>query len=207
MVQNRKNVVKPKVWNSREVYMHYADELLAANPEWWGRYSKKRKLKNFWIYRNDLKAGKVVEVMNYDRWMDVLAGYFMSARTHITHGEPLNLGNDLGRIEGKRVERNFANKKINFRATAERPKVMGENGKLRPDIIIFYTDDDWVRISWVKSKHLTNETAYKFVPCAGDKNKDGFKEQFSNANMQNPSLKFKYRFHPYVQRHNLHAGK
>lgn len=195
-----KNIQTPKTWTGRDVYQDFATKLLKENPDWWGRYSKTRKMRNFWIYRNDPKVGKVIEVINYDRWMEVVSQYFIGARARIIEGEPLNMGNNVGRIEGRRAERNFANRRIDFHETSKRPKIVGLDGVARPDQIIYYTDNDWVRIAWLKTKKLTNETGYTFLPCEGDRVKEGFKAQFSRANKENQMLKYRYRFYPYIRK-------
>lgn len=201
---NSKQIIKPKTWNPRDIYKEYAESLLKANPDYWGKYSKQRKLRNFWIYTT--VNNKLVEVINFDRWRNIISTYFQKARLRIIEGETLIMGNWLGKIEPRRVERNHANKKINFLATHKRPKIADENGKLRPDVIVYHTDNDWIRISWVKTKQIENETAYKFTPCQGDDSTDGFKEQFSKRNLQNPTLKFNYKFFPYTRQYSLKPG-
>lgn len=192
-----KKAEKPKVWNPKDVYQHFAAQLLEKNPEYWGKYSKPRRMKNFWVYTK--LNGKVVEVTNFDRWRNVMVAYFQSARDSIIQGQYLNMGNFVGKICARRVERNHKNLKIDFAATRQRPKVLGTDGKMHPDMIIYHTGDDWCRIAWLKTGQLPNETAYKFNPTDGDSVKDGFRQQFSKANKENPNLKYCYDYFPYVR--------
>lgn len=196
---NRKSIVQPKVWNAKDTYLDFATKLLQSNPDYWSKFSKKRKMRHFWIYTT--VNNKLVEVINFDRWKNIIHAYFMSARTHITNGEALNMNNYIGKILPKCVERNHSNQKVNFSETAKRPKVWSDKyQKMVPDVIVYFTDDEWVRIGWKKTKKLANETVYKFSACSGDKYLAGFVEQFSQANTKDPLLKLSYEYHPYIDK-------
>lgn len=178
------------------IYKQYAKQVLKENPEFWGRYSRNHKMSNFWIYRREYKNGErsVVEVISYPVFREVLAVYFTEAKTVIIEGGEVNLGNNLGVIAARRVERNHKNRAINFAETAKQPKK--ENGK--PAKIIYWTDDDWIRIGWIKSGKIANVKNYAFVPTPDDTCGGGFKAEFSRANMADPLLKYKYRFFPFI---------
>jgi hypothetical protein len=231
-----KPIVKPRTWNPRDVYLAFAEHLLATNPGiwqelkvinyrrknadgsltnvyknkrvlvggYWSQYSKQRKMRHFRIFTK--VDGKIIEVINFERWKQIMENFFKSARRYIIDGETLNMENYVGKIAARRVERNFKNKQVDFAATRQRPRVMDDNGKLRPDIVVYHVDDDWIRIGWAKTGKITNETAYKFAPCTGDKDRDGFKQQFSKSNKSNKALKFNYQFSPFLKQQPLKPG-
>jgi hypothetical protein len=193
----QKPIVKPKMFQPKDVYQSYVKILLAENPEFWGVYSRGRKMKNFWIYRR--VKGKVVEVLNFDRWYHIMVSFIMRIRDRVTAGEVFEMGHNLGKIEARCIERNFSNPKVNFFETNKQPKKMNDKGKMVPERIVFFTDEEYVRIGWDKSHNLTNETVYEFRPTQGNVTKEGFAEAFSHANMKNPLLKRKYRYFAYVK--------
>jgi hypothetical protein len=119
--------------------------------------------------------------------------YLKEAKTHIIEGGQFNLGNYTGFIAARRVERNFANPKVNWEETAKQPK--GPTGKASK--LIYYTDDDWCRIAWNKLGRAVAYSHYKFVPTGGALGV-GFKTDFIAALKYNPHLKFKYPYYPFV---------
>lgn len=197
---DRMPIKKPRTWNPRDMYQEYAKFILANDPQCWGKYNPGASRKNYWIYKTIEVRGKpkIVEVMNYPRWKAIMTAYFDAAKERIIEGEGLSMG-QLGMIRARRCERNHANRQVDFGATNKRPKVWDEKSQaMKPDITIFFTDDDYVLISWRKYTYYTNEKYYEFEPSNGDKQKDGFREQFSRANKVNPSLRFRYEYYPLV---------
>lgn len=206
MVQKQsKLIVRPKVYNCPDVYLDFVEKLLQENPEYWTKYNKNRRMRHFWVYTQ--VGSKIVEVINFDRWKDIISYYFISAQDRIIQGEALVMGNYVGKIQARRVERNHAKKTIDFHKTGLQPKVADENGKLKPEKIIYFTDDDWIRIGWVKTGKIPNETVYRFKPAQGDSTVNGFKEKFSSANSKNPALKYTYTFYPFDRVKKLKIGK
>lgn len=190
-----KPIVKPKIWYMRDVYTDYANKLLASHPTWWGKYDKKVKLKNANIYEKE--NGKVTERMSWFIWKEVIEIYFHKAKDAIIDGEVLRLGSALGKIRAIRVERDHRHPEVNW-AVTYRKSLKDDNGNL---ILIYYTDDDWCRIAWEKFDMLQNEQAYRFSPA--EKNTTtgkGFKGEFSAALMKDQFLKYKYKFHPVINR-------
>lgn len=169
---------------------------------YWSKFNTSRGISHFWIYtRVRLATGqwKVVEVINYDRWLKIMETYFLIARKHIISGEALNLTSRLGYIEPRHIERSHENKQVNFPETARQPKVWDPVAeKMKAAIVIYHTDDTYARIAWRKLKQLPGERSYEFIPCHGDKEGNGFKQQFSQANKQNPALKTTYPYYPRV---------
>lgn len=203
MENNTENVPikKPRMWNPQAVYQEYANQVLRDNPQCWGKYSKPAKMKNYWIYMTITvkEVPKVVEVINYRRWKAIMVAYFESAKQHIIQGGYLTLGERLGYIKARRCERNHAEKRVNFLETMKQPKVLNAEGKMVPEKVILWVDDDYIRISWKKTRQVHNETFYEFKPTDGDENKAGFSQEFSQANMADPLLKYKYDYYPYIR--------
>lgn len=198
------NTVTPKVWHTRDLYQEYAAFILRNDLQCWGKYNVPAKRKNYWIYKTvkmPSGATKVVEVMNYRRWKQVVTTYFEAAKRRIIfEGAILSLGH-LGRIWPKRIERDFTKPRTNWIATMRQPKVLRE-GKLVPERIIYYTEEDYIRIGWRKNNHYTNEAVYEFKPTNNDGvyGALGFSQEFSRANMSDPMLKFKYEYFPLKDR-------
>ncbi len=187
---------EPKTWNLRDVYSDFTEKLLKDNPEYWGRWSVSARQRNYWIYT---KVGtSVVEVINYERWKNIVRGYFLEARKCIIDGEVLTMGR-IGRIEAKCVERNHNNLQVDWGETRLQPKVMNAKGKMVPQTIIYYTDDHWLRIGWRKGK-VSNILFYKFSATDGNASKKGFKQEFADANRVNPELRHVYRQCSYISK-------
>lgn len=195
-------VMKPKMYYLPDVYRDYVAKLLKDNPHYRGYWSKKRSISNFWIYNMQSYHSKAVEVINYDRWKHIMETYVIEARRRIVDGETLNLGHNLGRISARLIQRNFNNKgshAVNWPATFAKPRFLGDDGVTMVVQKVFYTEDEYLRIGWDKNKMLTNETVYEFRPSRG---RIGFKTQFTVANSENPMLKHRYRYYPYIKNAN-----
>ena len=195
---NNDFIVKPKTYLSKDVYIAYATRLLKENPEYWSKYNRPRVMSHYWIYVK--RKNKVVEVMNFDRWLSIIKTYVTKSMSCIIEGETLVLGHNLGRIAGKHIERNHENKQVNWEETRKQPKILSPvTGKMIPERFIYFTEDYYPRIGWFKTKKLTNETVYEFSPTSG---KRGFKTTFSKAHRENPLLKFRYQYFPYIIKQN-----
>jgi hypothetical protein len=176
-----------------DIYRAYAADLLLKNPTWWGKYDYAiRTYKNFYIYRK-LDNGSIEEVINYRRFKQILEVYLKEAKNQIIQGGQFSLGSYTGFIAARRVERNFANPKVNWAETAKQPK--DENGKATK--LIFFMDEDWCRIAWNKVGRAAAYAHYKFVPTGGAPGV-GFKTDFIAALKHNVHLKYKYPYFPFV---------
>jgi hypothetical protein len=191
-----KPIVRPKVHYLKAIYADYAQRLLAAHPEWWGKYEKKLKLKNCYIYAKG-QNGKVIEKMSWHLYKEVIERFYHQAKDAIIQGESLRLGANLGKLRAVRIQRNFSKPKVNWGETYKQ-NLKDDNGKL---IKIYYTDDDYCRIEWAKVGMIPNEVSYNFSPA--NKNMEtgkGFKKEFINALNADPLLKFKYKYYPIINR-------
>lgn len=207
---------KPKTWRYVEIYQEFAQKLLDENPQttematrsygnsrnrilvpeiyggYWGAPNKGKHIKNYYIYTN--RKGRIVEVINFKRWMTIVETYFTVASKHIIAGETLNLGNFIGRIEPSHIERSFKTKSVNFQETNKQEKVFDPAlGRLKAAKVIYFTDPSYIRISWRKgTAKLENNKLYEFLPS------DSFKDTFVAANKNNTELKNVYPYYPYI---------
>lgn len=181
-----------------DIYQAYVAKLLQDNPNYWTRYANKTR--NYWVYRtvHTSERNYVETVISYPEFRNIVEQYFTRAKDYIIMGHSLNIGANVGIIEARRVERNFGNKSVNFNETLKQP--YGEDGKRK---VIYYDDDDWIRIGWEKTDNIPNCGIYRFIPTHGDMRGGGFKVEFSRANKRNPLLKYKYRYFPFIKENIL----
>lgn len=178
-----------------DMYKAYVRKLLEENPTYWGKFYK--RIKCYYICRRvrGTEKNEVEVVISYPEFRKIIEAYFTNAKEMIIEGGELNLGSKLGYISARRVERNLGNKAVNFFETKKQPKDPITGKRLK---IVYFEDDDWVRIGWDKTKQLTNEQFYRFEPTNDDNHGGGFKKQLSAANKKNPILKYRYKFYPYI---------
>lgn len=168
---------------------------------YWGKHNPSHNMSNFWIYtmvKNKQGIEEIVEVINYDRWVAIINTYFIEAKKHIIMGEELALGGCLGAISARLIERSHSRRKINFHETKKQPMVWTEDDRLVRKKIVYFDDDNYIRIGWRRGKRIKNERVYEFTPAGPNANGNGFKEEFSRANIQNPALKLRYSFYPLI---------
>lgn len=177
-----------------DIYQAYVKKLLRENPTYWTRYYAHTK--NYWVFTRVKENGqsRVDTVISYPQFRSIIEHYFNRAKDYIIMGSTLNMGSQIGYIAARRVERNFSKKIVNFYETSKQPKTP----EGRPSKIIYWEDDDWIRIGWEKTTQISNIGVYKFTPTHDDMKGGGFRREFSDANKRNPLLKYKYRYFPYV---------
>jgi len=177
--------------------MAYAKKLLAANPHYWSKYYN--KIYHYYIYERVVDKDGITrtkEVFNYKLFRNIIEQYFERAKTAIVNGECL-IVNCCGRICGKRVERDFRNakqKQVNWGKSNKYKEYSEEKQKYIYTKLIYFTEDDWLRIGWFKPG-IKNEVYYEFDPASRNSSgTSGFKYEFSKANEENPLLKYRYPF-------------
>lgn len=186
-----------KMFHMKDVWKVYSAQLLSINSDWWGTYHN--KLSDSKIYRKVNINGKekVELVFSYDQFRQIIDEFFLGAKQAIIAGEAVNLGNNIGKICARRVERNHNNKQVNWGRTNLQPKVLNEKtGKMVPKKLIYFTDDDYCRIGLHKTGRIKNETVYEFVPTEMNKCGTGFKQELAAALKSNILLKFRYLYYP-----------
>lgn len=195
-------IVEPRKWNTKDLYQVYANYILVNNPQCWGKPKRGGGVKNYWIYKT--VGSKVIEVMSYPRWKRIMTTFFKHARMRVIQfGEEMDMGR-LGEIKIRRCERNFESKVVNFNETSKQKKVMGTDGKLHAEKVIYHTSEDYLRIGWYKRGQIKNERMYEFQPSAASSSgrlragtgQPGFKRELSVAVTSNPMLKFIYDYYP-----------
>lgn len=193
---------KPKIKHLKDVWKPYALKILGENPTWWGLYHN--KISNFYIYRKvwlkDFYTGKegwkVEEVFSYEKFRQIIDEFFLAAKQSVIQGEAVNLGNNVGKICARRVERSHKNKQINWGRTNKQEMVISPiTGKERRKFV-YHTDDDYCRIGFHKMGMIPNEMAYEFSPAENNKCGTGFKQEFTKALQTNILLKYRYLYYP-----------
>lgn len=199
-------------YHLNDIWQRYVLQLLAANPDWsTGRNPKAFKdyRKNYYVYRPydkfDTKLrNKRVEVMNFGKFSEIVETYYSRAKIAIIQGEALVLGNRLGKIHIERIERSFKKKKVDFAKTKKYPKVLDpETGKMKREVVVYFTDDDWSRIAWKKTGTIPNQTVYQFRPTQALKNRKGFSQMLADALAENKLLKYRYIYRPLIRKSNV----
>lgn len=113
------------------------------------------------------------KILDYEQWRNVLETYCLAGRKQVIRGEELKLGAHLGHLRAVTIERNHSKKKIDFLATSRQPKVI-RDGKLVPERKIFYTDDFYPMIQYIRKGMLRNQKNYRFVVAKGNRTGKGF---------------------------------
>lgn len=196
----------PKTHHLKDIWEKYALTLLGKNPEWWyASPNRTAKVKYEIIYKLHADAGtgklQVLKVISYSEFRAIIEDFFIMAKEAVIEGKAVDLTSRLGKICGKRVERDHTKKKVNWPRTMKRPKVWSEEKqKMVPDKIIYLVDDDWCRINWYRLGMVTNETAYEFKPSDRTDSGIGFSQMFGKALEENKMLKYKFPYFPRAQR-------
>jgi len=181
----------------KDIWIAYAEMTLKENPSWWSRY--KNKCKHYRL--GYFKGQEMIEVDSYPRFRRVIEYYFDRAKQAIINGEAINITAHIGKICGKRVERDFRKKKqrrVDWHKTRQQPKAWDkERNKMAYVNTIYFTTNEWCRIAWVKNGMVENETVYEFAPAhRNSAATSGFKLEFSNAQKADPLLKYRYLYNP-----------
>lgn len=172
----------------KQIYLDYIQKYAASHPD-----TRVVKLVGRRAMPYELRRGATV-VLSFDRWYNIMGSFFYQARERIIGGERLSMGH-IGWIHGKRIERNFKNKCINWKQTNAQPKVYSpEKDKMVPVRKVYFIEDEYCRIGW--SCRKKDNMQYRFVPTHSSRKCPGFKQQFSLALMNTPALKYRYTFHP-----------
>lgn len=140
------------------------------------------------------------KIIDFEQFKTILVTHNKEAEKCVLKGEIYNLGNKLGYVAIRRVERNPENMTVDWKASNERKTQLLKEGKTlydkynNPDghkYLVFYTDDFWFRIGWSKFRSIRNETVYQLVPCGGTtdigyrENPKGLKHKMSKEVREN----------------------
>jgi hypothetical protein len=166
------------------MYAFYTKKLLEKNPTYKGFWDSRLRTKGV---SSIFKVEDYVKtfVVDYALFAAVIACYNRKVTAAVTAGERVSLGHGLGYIEAKRIERNYNRPKMNVIATVAARKAGDLTAR------VYFTDDDYCRISWKKTGNVRNCYAYEFKPTYG------FRKEFSGALNANKLLQYKYPFHAY----------
>ncbi len=186
-------IVKPRNHTVIDVYKAWCLKKLEEDPSYSLEYDASYRAKGVRVLLQEKDGIKKI-VMRYVLFRRIIETYNQYGVDLVIEGGELELGGKMGKIIARRVERNFNKPQADIATTLKMRKI--EPG--HP--MIYRTEEDYCRISWVKPKQIPNEKSYSFDPAAGN-----FKTKFSHSIMANPVLKFNYRFTPYVPPKSLTA--
>jgi hypothetical protein len=198
----------PKTLHVKDIWQKYVLQLLAANPDWstgCNPNATHGARSNFYVYRPydkfDTKLkNKKVEVINYQQFSTIITDYFERAKEALVQGEVLNLKHRLGKVCMTRVQRNFQRKTVNFHKTRQYPLVMDPvTGKMKREKIIYMIDEEWFKVTWIKTRSTKNEVFYEFSPAKRLKNGKDIMTLRATALRANPKLKYKYLYMPTIK--------
>jgi len=181
----------------KDIWIAYAEHMLPNDPDLRSRY--KNKTKHF-VVGYETKE-KFIEVLSYPKFRRTIERYFDKAKRAIIQGEAINMGGGVGKICGKRVERDFRKKKqrkVNWHKTRQLEKVWDEEKqKMVYPYYVYFISSEWCRIAWVKNERIPNETVYEFAPASRNSaGTSGFKLEFSQAQKEDPLLQYRYLYNP-----------
>lgn len=193
-----------KVHHTNEMWQKYVITLLAANPDWSTGYNRAASTgcrSNYYVYRpydkfDSKLKNKRVEVMNYNTFQTIVGEYYERAKLAIIEGEVLSLG-PLGRMHILRIQRNPHKFLVNHYKTKQYPLITcPETGRLKREKVVYYTDEDYCRVNWIKAKAIKHILFYAFCPTKNLKSNNGFNQLLSSAIKNSKTLRYKYIYKP-----------
>lgn len=183
-------IVKPKNYTVVDMYITYCLRKVAADLTLTLEYDAYYARKGIRLLVREKKGGGKEVVMTYALFRNIIETYNNYAAQAVIEGAAFSLGNKLGYIHGRRIERDFNRPKVNVIATVKARRIPGQ--ETHP--AIYHTDEDYCRIGWAKLHRIRNESVYSFVPASHT-----FKDRFSQSLMKNPVLKFNYTYYPFIK--------
>jgi DNA gyrase/topoisomerase IV subunit A len=142
-------------------------------------------------------------ILSYKEYKEIILLNNKYITDEIINGKTFIVSFQVGFIEGRYIERNHKNRKVDFGKTNKRKKELLASGVKEEELyhkdnnpngikyISYFIDDDYATIAWNKGA-LRNISVYSFKPSTSNSTKGGFKNRFSIAQKNNPSLKRKY---------------
>lgn len=190
----------------KHMWLAYIQKLLKENPI----YSIKKKSGTtvpVAVVIKTKKGNVQEEIISYATFKGVIERFCIKAKQFIINGESINIPY-CGIIAAKRIERDFRaqNKSIDWKRTTEAGYTMVD-GKKKYNKVFYHITNEYCRIGWFKPMVKNTAqggayiTVYVFDPTASSSPQQenatiGFKQEFSQAIMKDPFLKFKYIYCP-----------
>lgn len=180
-------IIKPRNHTVIDIYKSWCNQKIKEDNIYVLEYDAYYKRDSIRVLLQIRPGGDRKVVMTYALFRNILETYNKIGVEHVIEGGRFEIGNRMGYLEAKRVERNFNHPRINHIATKR------ARDKEPDHPAIYYTDEDYCAIAWVKSHQLKNESVYSFVPA-----NYSFREKFSKTLNANPILKYNYKYYPYI---------
>lgn len=168
-----------------DMYRWYVAKMLKENPDYYTAYDSLVRRQGIVLLMRKVNGREEIH-MSYTLFRSILERNNTKAKAAVIAGRKYNLGQGLGYLLARRVERDFTNPRINVIETVKyRRQHPGDT-----TTVIYYMDEHYCRIAWHKIGKVRNESVYEFKPAKE------FRLSFSKAQFENPALKFKYLFFP-----------
>lgn len=189
----------PKTYYLKDIWEYYTTIILRVNPTWKCKF-KLGGIRNFYVKAIlETEDGRLPSkvVFDYKKFKEIIETYYTLAKERIVQGETLDLKGGAGKICACRVERNHKRKSIDFHETAKQPLVWSEEKKkMVRQHTIYFTDDDWCKIKWIKTSPFKNSSVYEFAITRNTPTGDGFNQMLSRALKADKFLKYRYMYKP-----------
>lgn len=218
---------KAKTFNVPDFYNAYAARLLAENPDYYSTSKQGNPIPHYYIWKHG-KLGPI-EVINYMTFSNVVREYYKLAVEKVLEGKKFKLGPDLGYIQVFRYKRDPRNLVPDWHSSLKyKEELISKNeplteirpmrnrdGELIRDKegnilkkeykrwLIYYTDEEYPYIKWVKERFAKGKYSksdkvpylriYKFKPttCKGKKN--GFIEKLYKVYRSSRNIRVNYK--------------
>lgn len=183
----------------KDIWKKYVLEVLSQNHTF--VCGKRKSDAYYYLYRKERGDNGLItltEVMNYKTFRDIITEFFMLGKEAVIQGYCLDFIGRLGKLCAWRVERNHNIRRLDFKSTQSSETIWDEKTQSYIKKMVFFTDDDWVKIGWHKYKYLKNRNLYKFNITKNNLKNRGqsFNNALTIALKENPDLKYKYLFFP-----------
>lgn len=120
------------------------------------------------MFRQYKKENKETDV-TYSLYRAILESFNTALAEALLDGAVFNMGNRLGTLRVKKIQRNPNSRTIDWNETN---KMWEEQGK--KEGFVYWTDSTYYRWAWDKRKALVkNKSAYRFDPTGGAKGLKG----------------------------------
>ena len=130
------------------------------------------------MFRQFKKNNKDTDI-TYPLYRSVLESFNTELADTLLNGAVFNMGNRLGTLRVKKINRNPNSRTIDWNETK---KMWAEQGE--KDGYVYWTDPTYYRWAWDKCKALVkNKSAYRFDPTGGKK---GLKRMLTDRLRKDP---------------------
>jgi hypothetical protein len=167
-------------------YNSYVKKLLVDN------IGFKAKSKGIYKYAEVYKEDGSLYI-SYKLYKKIVSLFNIKAGIKLIHGYHIHVP-PLGYLYIGIHKRSVVKPRLNRGESFKLRKQLEAEGTLtKENWLVYYTDDDYIKLTWFKQAAIRNIIYYKFLPAGGQPNK-GFRQIMSREISSNPNLKALYPF-------------